>query len=167
MDAVIPWSGSFSTAHGKRLEQLRYATRSPVGTDVHLTYINPGSRSASTISLRSVDEQESFHASSPEPKVSGFELPVEYQQLDSGLGYVRINSFFDNELLTIQLWERLIKSLNDYRIPGLVIDLRQNSGGSGFLADQMAAYFFDEPLELGNTARYNRELDGFYLIFTH
>jgi hypothetical protein len=40
--------------------------------------------------------------------------------------------------------------------------MRQNGGGSGFLADQMAAYFFDEPLELGNTGRYNKETGDFY-----
>jgi hypothetical protein len=40
---------------------------------------------------------------------------------------------------------------NENAVPGLIIDMRLNGGGSGFLADQMAAYFFDEPHSLGNT----------------
>ena len=40
--------------------------------------------------------------------------------------------------------------------------MRQNGGGSGFLADQMAAYFFDEAHELGNTGRYDEGLDEFF-----
>ena len=71
-------------------------------------------------------------------------------------------SFFDNDLLTVQLWERLLATLNRLRSPGVIIDLRDNGGGSGFLADQMAAYFFEEPFELGNAAQYNPELDDFY-----
>ena len=68
-----------------------------------------------------------------------------------GLAYVKIYSFFDNELLTVQLWEQMMQSLNSLGVPGLIIDLRQNGGGSGFLADQMAAYFFNDELVLGNT----------------
>jgi hypothetical protein len=81
---------------------------------------------------------------------------------DVGLAYVQIYSFSDNELLTIQLWERLMRELNENGIPGLIVDMRQNGGGSGFLADQMAAYFFQEPLDLGNTGFYDEDLDDFY-----
>jgi hypothetical protein len=56
----------------------------------------------------------------------------------------------------------MIQTLNDNGAPGLIIDMRQNGGGSGFLADQMAAYFFDEPLALGNTGHYDEELGEFY-----
>ncbi len=93
----------------------------------------------------------------------GFELPVEYELLPgSNYALAKINSFSDNELLTIQLWERMLRTLNTHNVPGLIIDMRQNAGGSGFLADQMAAYFFQESLTLGNTGRYDKESDKFY-----
>lgn len=82
--------------------------------------------------------------------------------LDNGLMYVKIYSFFDSARLTIQLWERLISTLNQNQIPGLIIDMRQNGGGSGFLADEMAAYFFDEELDTGNAASYDEALGKFY-----
>ena len=41
--------------------------------------------------------------------------------------------------------------------------MRSNSGGLGFLADQMAAYFFDESLALGNTGFYDESLGDFFV----
>lgn len=159
---TIAWSAPFSTEHNQRLQQLRYVTRFPLGTKVEITFKNPGERAEQTVELEAVPELASFNASSFSAGLTGFEQPVEYQLLDAGYGYVKIYSFADNDLLTIQLWERMIRTLNAAEVPGLIIDMRQNGGGSGFLADQMAAYFFDEPLELGNTGRYNQETGAFF-----
>jgi C-terminal processing protease CtpA/Prc len=82
--------------------------------------------------------------------------------LDDGYGYVSIYSFQDNSLLTIQLWERMIRQLNEQEIPGLIIDLRFNGGGNGFLADQMSGYFFDEETVVGSRGFYNEELGDFF-----
>ncbi len=161
VDATRPWSGPFSTAHTRRLQQLRYAIRFPIGTVVEVTFQNPGGASQ-TATLTAVPETESLNFSSFYASETGYELPVEYEILPSGYGYVSVYSFFDNELLTIQLWERMIQTMNDYGISGLIVDMRQNGGGNGFLADQMAAYFFDEVLEVGNTGYYDESLDDFY-----
>ena len=154
---------SASTEHYKHLQQLRYAVRSPVGTDVELTFKNPEDGAEKTVKLTSVAEQESFRFSSFNKGLTGFETPVEYKVLDSGDAYVKIYSFSDNAVLTIQLWERMLRTLNQSKTPTLIIDMRQNGGGEGFLADQMAAYFFSEPLELGNKGFYDKKLDKFYV----
>lgn len=160
---IVPHSAPFSTEHLKRLQQLRYATRFPEGTEVTLTYRNPESDVSETVTLTAVPEPASFQFSSLNVGLDGFELPVEYELLPgTGYAYVKINSFFENELLTIQLWERMLRTLNDRNVTGLIIDMRQNGGGDGFLADQMAAYFFKEPLVLGNKGTYDKELDDFY-----
>jgi len=158
---AVAWSAPFGTDHFKRLQQMRYVTRFPVGEEVEITFFNSDGEEE-TITAEAIPERESFSFSSFNVGLTGFELPVEYHLLDSGYGYVKIYSFADNDLLSIQLWERMIRTLNQNDIPGLMIDMRQNGGGSGFLADQMAAYFFDEPLELGNTGRYNEEIGEFY-----
>ena len=60
----------------------------------------------------------------------GFELPLDYDLLeDSGYAYTQIYSFSDNEVLSVQLWERLMRSLQDEGVPGLIIDMRINGGG--------------------------------------
>jgi C-terminal processing protease CtpA/Prc len=159
---VQPFSAPFGTEHFRRLQQLRYATRAPLGTEVEVTFRNSAGDETQTATLTAAEEDASFRFSSFSRGLTGAELPVEFSILDNGLGYVKVYSFFDNELLTIQLWEQMMKSLNSLGVPGLIIDLRQNGGGSGFLADQMAAYFYNEELVLGNTESYDPDLGKFY-----
>jgi len=159
---TVAYSAPFSTEHFKRLQQMRYVTRFPLDTEVDISWRNPGSETVESATLTAVPESASFASSSFNIGRDGFEQPVEYELLEDGIGYVQIYSFSDNELLTIQLWERLMRTLNENQVPGLVVDMRQNGGGSGFLADQMAAYFFNESFVLGNTGRYDEDLDDFY-----
>ncbi len=160
VSAVQPYSLPFSSEHNLRLQQLRYAVRFPIGEEVEVTFTNPGGEET-TVTLPTTDETQSFSVTSFNRGLTGFELPVEYRVLPSGLVYARVTSFADNDLLTIQLWERMIDTMNQAGIPGLIIDMRQNGGGSGFLADQLAAYFFDEQHELGNTAIYDETTGDF------
>ena len=163
VDDAVAYSAPFSTDHAERLQKLRYATRYPLGTEVELGFVNPESTELITGTVVAVGEFESFNQSSFNTGRTGIELPVEFDILDNGYGYVDIPSFFDNQLLTVQLWERMINDLNDNQIPGLVIDMRQNGGGFGYLADVMSAYFFDEELILGNVEIYD-ELTGEFII---
>lgn len=159
---TVPWSAPFSTKHVLRLQQLRYVTRFVLGTEVELTYRNPGQSEPQTVTLTAADETISFNASSFNAGLTDVELPVEYRLLDSGYMYVKIYSFFDDSRLTITLWERMLRAMNEQGIPGLIIDMRQNGGGSGFLADQMAAYFFNEALTISQTEAYDKARGEFY-----
>src|SRR5690606_14541816 len=95
---TVAWSAPFSTEHFKRLQQLRYVTRFPLGTTVEITFQNPGDAEAQTVTLETVPERDSFTFSSFNTGRTGFEQPVEYRLLDSGYGYVKIYSFADNDL---------------------------------------------------------------------
>lgn len=159
---TVSYFAPYSTLHSQRLDQLLFATRFPVGTEVEVTYQNPGG-SPETVTLEAVGEVDSFNFWLEDETRDGFELPLEYEYLaDEGVGYVQIFSFLDNDLLTIQLWERMIQNMNENDVPAIIIDMRKNGGGRGFLADQMAAYFFDEPLVTGNTGFYDEERGEFY-----
>ncbi|MGQ9889893.1 MAG: S41 family peptidase [Aggregatilineales bacterium] len=160
--AVTPPSAPFSTEHNRRLEQLRFVLRRPLGSSVQLTFRNPGAAAAETARLTATREFASYAASALTPPLTGLEVPVEFRALPGGYVYAKIYGFSDNALLTVQLWERLIRALNERGAPGLVIDMRQNGGGSGFLANQMAAYFFDTPHALGNSLRYDSVKGDFY-----
>ncbi|MGB4871536.1 MAG: S41 family peptidase [Candidatus Promineifilaceae bacterium] len=159
---TIGWTGPYSTAHTERLAKTAFVTRFPVSaSSVEVTFTNPGG-SEETADVPTAFEQDSLFAALQDAIPTGFELPLDYQILeDSDLGYVQIYSFSDNALLTVQLWERLMRDLNENGVPGLIIDMRQNGGGSGFLADQMAAYFFNEAFSLGNTGRYDEDRGEF------
>ncbi len=144
------------------MDQLLFATRFPIGAGVSVTYQNPGG-AEQTAGLTASSETETFNYWFEEDGRTGYELPVEFELLDEGIGYVQIFSFSDNDLLTVQLWERMIREFSDGDVPAIIVDMRQNGGGRGFLADSMAAYFFDEELVLGNTAGYDKERGEFYM----
>lgn len=157
-----PWGQAFSTLHNRRLGQMRYATRfsQSVGS-VELTYQNEGDASATTLRLTPFQELDSlFYDPSPVGS-SSYDTPVEYELLPEGFVYVRVPSFNDDRALTIQLWERMIRELKSEGNLGLIIDMRENGGGSGFLADQMTAYFFDEPLVVGRRGNYSEDTGDF------
>ncbi len=162
IENTIGWTGPFSTAHNERLAKTAFVTRFTADTEtVEVTFANPGG-AEEMVELDTEFEQESLFAALEESIPTGFELPVEYELLeDSNLGYAQIFSFSDNDLLSVQLWERMIRELNENGVPGLIIDMRMNGGGSGFLADQMAAYFFDEEYSLGNSGFYEDDLGEF------
>jgi len=163
IDATVPWSSPFSNPANKRLQQLRYALRFKLDKgQVEVKFENPGGNEQ-TAKLDVTNEHDSFRFSSfyaGEPQTS---LPVEFSVLPSGYGYIKINSFLDNDVLSIQVWERAITYFNDNEVPGVILDMRHNDGGSGWLADQMAAYFFDKETVVGNTAYYNKGSGDFYM----
>lgn len=162
IDETVTYTGPFSTEHVRRLNQLIFVTRFPLNTKVTITYQNPESTAAQTAALTAVFEQDSLYFALGDLIPTGFELPLEYKLLNSGYAYVQIYSFSDNALLTVQLWERLMHNLQDEDVPGLIIDMRQNGGGSGSLASAMAAYFFQEPLPLGTISFYDKDREEFY-----
>jgi len=163
VDAAIPWSSPFSNLIVKRLQQLRYALRFKLDKgQVEVKIKNPGGSEKST-KLDVVAEYDSFNASSFNAAQSPTALPVEFSVLPSGYGYIKINSFLDNDVLSIQVWERALKYFKDNNIPDVILDMRNNGGGSGWLADQMAAYFFDKETVVGNTARYDQSSGSFYM----
>ena len=164
MEREFVWAHqALSTAHTLRLQQLRYVTRFPLGAEVEVSFRNPESEEEQTVTMTVIAERKSFNQSSLFAGIDGWELPVEFEILPSGYGYVAIYSFNDDERLTVQLWERVIETFIEEDVPGVIIDMRNNSGGSGWLADQLGAYFFQEEHILGYSASYNEATDDFYL----
>ncbi len=164
MDREFVWAHqALSTEHTLRLQQLRYITRFPLGTEAGVTFRNPESEEEQSTTLTAIAERASFTNSSFFSGVEDTALPVEYEILPSGYGYVSINSFSDDERLTVQLWERMLKQFIAEDVPGIIIDMRRNGGGSGYLADQLGAYFYQEAHILGYTSSYNTATGEFYL----
>ncbi len=164
VDKAVPWSpSSFSNPVIKRLKQLRYVTRFKMDKgQVEVKFKNIGGKEQ-TVALDVVNEVDSFNIPSSRSGTSQTALPVEFEVLPNGYGYIKISSFFDNDVLSIQVWERAIKYFNDNQVPGVILDLRNNGGGSGWLADQMAAYFFDKETVVGNSSQFSKATGEFYM----
>lgn len=158
---VIPYFGPFSTEHTRHLQQVAFLTRVAPGDKVKVTFKNPGESTTKEVTLSPVLEYDSFYASQPSWSQDKLILPLDARILDSGLAYVRLVSFSDDTNLTAHLWDRYMKQLVDQEIPGLIIDLRINGGGSLGLALDMAGYFYDEEVTLYREAYYNEDTGKF------
>jgi C-terminal processing protease CtpA/Prc len=160
IQAVRPGFGPYSTEHANRVNQVSFLTRVPPGTSVQVAFRKPGQSQETQVELESTDEYDSLFRSMPSANSDPLALPVEaYTLPDSGLGYIRINTFSDDDNLMARLWDRNLQDLIDNEIPGLILDLRANSGGSGAMASNYAGYFFEEEIELYNGLYYN-EISG-------
>ncbi|HWQ84489.1 MAG TPA: S41 family peptidase, partial [Anaerolineales bacterium] len=161
MAEVVPYFGPYSTEQHKRLEQLVFLTRLPPDTKVEIGYRLPDGQEE-TQELTAEVEYESLFRSLPELRSDPLSLPVSVSLLpDSGLGYIRIDTFSDDYHLMAQLWEDAIQNLIDNEVPGLIIDIRSNGGGSSSLAYDFAGYLFDEEIVLYQGAYYNERLGDF------
>lgn len=156
LPTVVTYAGPYSTDHNRRLQELRYVTRSEVGSEVVVEYKNPESEEAATVTMTSVAERDSWRYSSIARGASGpTSLPAEFRVLEeSGYGYVKINTFSTNPTILLSNWEWMINTMNQNGIPGLVIDLRWNGGGYN-LYNQLAGYLTRDEVVVGNDANYS------------
>ncbi len=159
--ALNPPDVDYNHADVIRLDKERGAVRFPVGTKVELTFKNPDSSKEQTVTLTATDENDSRLASrtalyGPNPDT---DVPLEYRTLDSGYGYVKINSFFDDGVLTNALWKRAMEMFKSAGVTGIIIDLRNNGGGWDFNGSTMLGYFYDVQQETGGSADYFPDID--------
>jgi C-terminal processing protease CtpA/Prc len=156
IDQITPFFGPYSTEHHQRQEQVVFLTRVPPDSRVDISYQNPGESRATDVSLTADVEYDSLFKAIPGLNQDALALPIEGQILEgSGLGYIRINTFSDDYRIMAQLWEHYVKGLIDNEVPGLIIDVRTNGGGSSGMAYDFAGYFFDEVIPLYQSAYHN------------
>ncbi|MEA3351654.1 MAG: S41 family peptidase [Chloroflexota bacterium] len=158
---VQPFFGPYSTEHHRRFEQLVFLTRVPPSIKIEIAFQNPDD-TLQEITLKAEAEYDSLFEWLPSFKVDVLSPPIVGEVLEpSGLGYIRINTFSDDYNLTAQLWDHYIENLIDAGVPGLIIDVRVNGGGSMGLANAFVGYFFDEEVVVSQRSYYNEALGKF------
>ncbi len=153
---VQPMFGPHSSDFALRYDQARFLFRSAPGEERSVTFTNQSGQS-STVTLRSVLEFDSLIATLPEGG-DPIALPVEYSLLDSGFGYIKINSNSDDLALIITLFSRALEVFEENEVPGLIIDMRSNSGGSPL---GLAGFLTDQTIELGQLEYYSEKTGQF------
>ena len=68
------------------------------------------------------------------------------------MGVIRINSNYDDLGLLIRIFERALRDFETYGVPGIVIDMRQNTGGALL---GLAGYLHDQDILLGQLEYYS------------
>jgi len=154
---IEPFFGPYSTDHHKRFEQLVFLTRVEPGETAAVNYRNTGESGTHSVEMEAVVEYDSMFNWIPSFAGDELALPIEADILDnSGLGYIKINTFSDDYNLMAQLWDRYIQELIEWEVPGIIIDIRVNGGGSSGLASDFNGYFFDDEIEVMKRLYYNK-----------
>ena len=167
LDGVDSLFGPYSTRQHQRPDQLTFLTRYPPGTTVIVTFRNPDEADSQSAQMIADVEYDSLFDSIPSFGIDELALPIEGEILANGLGYIQITTFSDDYNLMARIWERYLETLNELEVPGLIIDVRINGGGSGGLARDFAGYFFDREIEISRRSYYNELTGNFeYVDFT-
>jgi C-terminal processing protease CtpA/Prc len=154
---VLPFEAPYSTDFGLRTAQALYLLRAPAGTKAEVTFINPGDK-AKTITLQAIQEFDSFLAGWPFDDADPDVLPVEYRTLETQIGYIRINSNYDDLGLAIRIFERALKIFEQNQVAGLIIDMRFNFGGAPL---GLAGFLYDQEIPLGQLEYYSDKTGKF------
>lgn len=156
--AAVSPPGPVSMESNLRDEQARYLTRAPVGAKVSVSFTNPGG-APQNVTLTAVDERESLSATSPYRNFDPNGLPVDYVVATSeDVGYVRINSNYDDLNLIIRLFERALTKFKENNLNNLIIDMRVNSGGANL---GLAGFLTDKEIPMGQLQYYSDEAKKF------
>ncbi len=166
VEAVQPYSAPFSNPEDERIQQVNFLVRMPINTRLGIEYQNPGASSPETMTITTYDDGfdtyfEFYGVNDADESV----LPVEFDVLDNDYGYIRITTLSDDLFLTMRLWERAIQTAVDLGLPGLIIDMRENGGGSP-IGTWLASYFYNGPgIEVTESFYYSEQSGEFESVY--
>ncbi len=161
ISAIKPLAAPQSTAWAMRYQQSRYLLRAPAGTEAEVIFTNPGAEEPQSASLVAAAEMDAFRFSSVMRGFDYYALPVEYDIIETNLGaagYIKINSNYDDLNLVIRLFERALITFEGAGVSGIIIDMRQNSGGANL---GLAGFLYDQEIPMGQLEYYSSETGQF------
>ena len=156
LEKVTPFQPQ-STDFGLRYEQTVFLTRGGIGETATWRWRNRdgGEQTAEMTSIYEVESLFSVYLGGP---FDEFVLPTEYEVLPSGVGYIRVNSNYDDLGLLIRVFERALETFEDVGVAGIVIDMRLNFGGAPL---GLAGFLYDEEIPLGQLEYYSERTEQF------
>ncbi len=174
----VPLFSPQSTDFGARHEKTVFLTRGAIDQKMTVEFTNPDNSSqesgffqnlmhklfkskpsAKTVELTSVYELDSLFAVFQGGSTDEYVLPIEYSyDAVSGIGYVRINSNYDDLGLAVRVFNRALKQFTEAGALGIVIDMRHNYGGSPL---GLAGFLHDQDILLGQLEYYSDKTGKF------
>ena len=164
-----------STDFGLRNEQTVFLTRGGIGEKITVEFKNPVTKDADqslwkkflaffrfnkeVVEMTSIYEVDSLFSVYRGGESDPYVLPAEYQFFqDSAVGYLKLNSNYDDLGLAIRVVERAFKTFQDAGATGIVIDLRHNYGGSPL---GLAGFLYDQDIPLGQLEYFSDKTGKF------
>jgi carboxyl-terminal processing protease len=133
-------------------DHLEDALEGKAGASVRIVYLDARDKAHDARLLRDNDKREMV-------LMGGLPMyaEMESKRLAGGIGYIRFSQFLPK--LKRQIHEAIL-SMSD--APGIIIDLRGNSGGADLIGWEMASHFFTRPT-LFNVIKTRQEVKNFHI----
>ena len=164
----ILWAKSSSppaTDEHRLLMQYQKLVIRPEGSQSTVTFRKDVGGGDQTVTLTATDDENEILKKStlwvnPEIKKKDIKewdanVLVQYSQLPSGYGYLFLGALMDiaaylegRDPLTpiYDKFKEAIQFFTDHDVPGIIVDLRANMGGSDFLAAGLSGFFYQAPV---------------------
>ncbi len=150
-------SSPFGILHNKTI----MLNRAKVGARASVTFTNPGGQTQ-TATLTAASGLNGLLHELGYDQTQGL-LPVELQTLTvdgSDIGYININSNYDDLNLIIRLFQRGLQKFQDNQVAGIIIDMRYNPGGANL---GLAGFLTNQTISLGQLEYYSSTTGKFEL----
>ncbi|MGQ7885033.1 S41 family peptidase [Paenibacillus sp. WC2504] len=152
------WSENPMATDGDRNDnQGRFMVRTSIGKDVQVAFKNKGETEIKKVTLTAYDDNyETLKKTRVKPNKT--DAPVESEVLSNEYGYVKIRYFLPSATMPHpdKVLGTKLKEFQEKQINGLIIDVRDNPGGSDDLVIAMAGYFVNKPKLYEYVSYYNR-----------
>jgi C-terminal processing protease CtpA/Prc len=128
-------------------------TRTKPGGQAQVSFTNPNGQTKSA-NLTAVPEVDSLLAELGYNQNDAL-VPVELRILTvngTDIGYIKVNSNIDDLNLILRLFERGLQKFEEQKTAGIIIDLRNNSGGVPL---GLAGFLTNQDIPLGQIEYYN------------
>jgi carboxyl-terminal processing protease len=154
----ILWTYSLNppaTNEHKLLKQYQMLVIKPEGSQSTVTFRKDGGGGDQTVTLRATDDGGEIRKKSSLWKEVDIHNLVHYRLLPSGYGYLFLGALMDvvayqkglDPLTPIyDKFKEAIQYFTDLDVPGIIVDLRANMGGSDSLAADLSGFFYQAPV---------------------
>ena len=142
-----PNPSSIATDELSLLEKYRALVLDPLNTFSDVKFSRSDGSGVTTASLKAIyDSNAILNGTALWTIVDPANL-IKYEVLSSGYGYIAVSALDDETVTVAELEAKFHEAmvyLTDRDVPGIIIDLRGNSGGSDELAAKISGYFYSE-----------------------
>ncbi len=162
---------SLATNEHELLEKYRLLVLDPLTTQSTVTFNSSKTFQPVTVTLTSSDDGHTILRKTALWNADNIDDddPIKYSVMDNGYGYILVGAL-DGEAPQVtvkKLSEKLKEAmlfLTGRNVPGIVVDLRGNSGGSDSLAAQFAGYFYSTTTIYEYQEYYNANTRKFEIV---
>jgi carboxyl-terminal processing protease len=143
---------------GWRLDDVVDLIKGPKGTKVRLQYLQGADAHGTPKVVEIIRDKIRLEDRAAKSEV----FEAKYSDLTSKIGVIEIPGFYNNLSKDVKVE---LEKLKEQKVEGIIIDLRQNGGGSLYEATQLSGLFFDQgPVvqihTLNNRIEEQKDRDG-------